>query len=223
MTITAMTRTLFIGDVHGCSHELQELLDTARPDRVLLTGDLFTRGPDPVGVWELVQAWNATTVLGNHEARMLERWDRALAGEGGGKAGATVRAMGAIPGLRVWIQGLPLSIREPGWLLVHAGVHPEGGLESSTRWQLLNLRRWPDDSASTHPHWWTCYARQHRPGARPLIIHGHDAVQGLRDQRPWSLGLDGGCVFGGALCGYLLEEDRVLRVPAQRTWLDPKG
>jgi hypothetical protein len=53
------------------------------------------------------------------------------------------------------------------------------------------------------------------------VLHGHDARRGLIDRRPWTLGLDTGCVYGGALTGYLLEEDRLLQVPARRMHVDP--
>jgi len=34
--------------------------------------------------------------------------------------------------------------------------------------------------------------------------------------RPRTLGLDSGCVYGKTLTGYLLEEDRLIQVPAAR-------
>jgi diadenosine tetraphosphatase ApaH/serine/threonine PP2A family protein phosphatase len=218
-----MHRTLFIGDVHGCAHELADMLAIVRPDRVFLTGDLFTRGPDPVGCWELVREHQARMVMGNHEDRMLRRWDEAVAGRGRSYAHEAVRALAGVPGLRAWIEALPLHLQEPGWLLVHAGVHPKKGLAGSSRDQLLNLRRWPDDARRSNPFWWKRFARAQRDNAPPLVIYGHDAVRQLQDRRPTSLGLDGGCVFGGALCGYLLEEDRLLQVPARRVWLRPES
>ncbi len=54
-----MGRTLFVGDVHGCADELDKLLRKARPTRVVLLGDLFTKGPDPRGVWSLIREWDA--------------------------------------------------------------------------------------------------------------------------------------------------------------------
>ena len=216
-----MARTLFIGDVHGCSTELEDILELARPDRVFLTGDLFTRGPDPAGCWELIQRWRARSVLGNHDARMIEVWDEAAAGKGHGQAHRAVRALAELPGVRSWLQALPTTLEGPGWVLVHAGVHPKRGVTGTKRRHLLELRRWPDDERRSNPHWWKRFAEHHRPGDHPLVIHGHDAVKGLRDQRPLSLGLDGGRVFGGALCGYALEEDRLLQVPARKRWLAP--
>jgi len=221
MSITPMHRTLFIGDVHGCALELEDLLSQACPSRVFLTGDLFTKGPDALACWRLIESCAARSVLGNHDARMLEVQRRAVGGEGNGHAHRAVRALAADPAALWWLSELPTALQGEGWLLVHAGVHPLLGLAETTQHQRLNLRRWPDDTDPGHPHWWSLYADHHSPDALPMVIHGHDAVQGFRDQRPLTLGLDGGCVYGGALWGYLLEEDRLLRVPARQVWLQP--
>lgn len=216
-----MSRTLFIGDVHGCHLELGDILEVVRPEAVFLTGDLFTRGPDPAACWSIIQRCGARAVLGNHDARMLEVWDHALAGRGRSPAHKAVRALAEVEGVRAWLEALPTHLEGPGWVLVHAGVHPKRGLSGTKREQLLNLRRWPDDARRRNPHWWKRFAHHHNPGDHPLVIHGHDALRGLRDSRPLSLGLDGGCVFGKSLCGYLLESDRLLQVPAHKTWLKP--
>ena len=46
-------RTIIIGDIHGCADEFEELLEVIayqrEQDRLLLTGDAFARGPDPLG------------------------------------------------------------------------------------------------------------------------------------------------------------------------------
>ena len=56
-------RTIFIGDIHGCCAEFEALLKAVEfapgRDRLLLTGDAFTRGPDPLGVWQAIRATSA--------------------------------------------------------------------------------------------------------------------------------------------------------------------
>ena len=52
------SRTLFIGDVHGCAVELDLLLQLVQPTRGILVGDMFRKGPDNIGVWSLIQQWN---------------------------------------------------------------------------------------------------------------------------------------------------------------------
>ena len=200
------TRTLFVGDVHGCADELLTLLRTAAPERVVLLGDVFTKGPDAPGVWTLIREHRAVGILGNHDAAMLARPDR-----GGGPLPR--RAW-------TWLEALPLmrkgdDPRGRAWRAVHAGLHPHRGASGTSRQMALTLRRFPDDRELGHPFWWQDYRR------RRLVLYGHDARRGLVDRRPWTLGLDTGCVYGGALSGYLLEEDRVLQVPARRIYVDP--
>jgi hypothetical protein len=191
--------TLFVGDVHACADELRDLMALARPDRVILVGDVFNKGPDPDGTWALVREHRADAVLGNHDRKVLR-----LADERGDR-----RAPDAA---LAWLRTLPLSIEGDGWLVVHAGIDPLRGLTHTTEDQLLTLRRWPDDGHADHPFWWQLYA-----GER-LVIYGHDAVRGLQDHRPRTLGLDSGCVYGRRLSGYLLEDDALVSVPARAVY-----
>ena len=44
-----MPRTIFIGDVHGCSRELRNLMDLVKPttdDEIIFVGDLVDKGAD---------------------------------------------------------------------------------------------------------------------------------------------------------------------------------
>ena len=188
-------RTLFVGDVHGCAWELGRLLKETRPKRVVLLGDLFTRGPDPVGVWKLVKRWGAEAVLGNHDVTVVERWTP------GDKLPKKAHR---------WLQDLPLMIKGDGWLAVHAGIRPEGRKHTSRQDALFisecrvkgRGRDW----------WWELYR------GKRLVLYGHHAYRGLNDRRPHTLGLDSGCVWGGALSGYLLEDDEIVQVQARRRY-----
>ena len=193
--------TLVVGDVHGCSEELSILLEMAKPDRVILLGDLFTKGPDPQGVWELILKYNAEAVLGNHDDAIKDRKHfKGLSSDA----------------LR-WLSQRPLTIsgqvsRTHGmcsWTVVHAGVNPFG---STTRKQALILRRWPNDKDKSNPFWWEVYDRPE------FVIYGHDAQRLLQDHRPKTLGLDTGCVYGGSLSGYLIEADKIIQTPAHRVY-----
>ncbi len=192
-------RTLVIGDVHGCAAELDSLVERVGPDRIILAGDLFTKGPDPSGVWRLIEQRGMEAVLGNHDARVLQapgKWE---------KRGVPAEAI-------QWLSSLPLWIDGPGWRVLHAGCDPHQGAEHSSRSVILNIRRWPDDSSLESPFWWELYR-----GAR-LIIFGHDARRGLVDRRPHALGLDTGCVYGGALTGVIVETGELVEVQAQAAY-----
>ena len=77
------------------------------------------------------------------------------------------------------------------------------------------MRRWPKEKVECG-HWHAQYTGTRR------VVFGHDAVRGLvrveRGGRPWLMGLDTGCVYGGLLTGYILEEDTVLQVRAAQTY-----
>ena len=190
-------RTLVVGDVHGCARELRKLVEKVEPTRVILVGDLFSRGPKPVKVWELVQHYKMEAVLGNGDRKTI-----AL------RQGANPLPREAV----VWLQGLPLSIKgkvgERKWGVIHAGVNPERGLKGTTRRQAIGIARWPTDKLG-NPMWWELYTKDR------LIVHGHHARFGLVDRRPYSLGLDTGCVHGRRLTGYLIEEDALVSVKSK--------
>ena len=187
-----MSRTLFVGDVHSCSHELGLLLNEVQPTRVILLGDVFNKGPDPDGTWSLVKHWGAESVLGNHDVAVIERAQK-------GDVRAPKEAI-------AWLASLPLTIMGVSWLAVHGGLNPSG--EMPTRHQAITTRRWPDDSDTNNPFWWELYR-----GDR-LILYGHDAMRGLQDHRPRTLGLDTGCVYGNKLSGYVLETDTIVQISA---------
>ena len=80
-----MTRTLAIGDIHGCLSALDALLEVVRPtahDHLVFLGDYVDRGPDSRGVLDRVIALHrtgqVTCLRGNHEVMMqaaAEGWD----------------------------------------------------------------------------------------------------------------------------------------------------
>lgn len=75
-----MSRTLIIGDVHGCAEELQEVLRSAQlsaVDKVVFAGDLLDKGPDPIGVVRIARdladhVKKVVLVEGNHERQHRE-------------------------------------------------------------------------------------------------------------------------------------------------------
>ncbi len=179
-----MARTLFVGDVHGCSRALADLLADVRPTRVVLLGDLFTRGPDPSGVWKLIRKWKAEAVLGNHDEAVLRSW----------KPGEQLPRKA----LR-WLADRPHMLVDKRWVAVHAGVHPKAPKKTTPK-QAMHLRDWRGRP------WYERYR-----GNR-LVVHGHDARNGLNDRRPYTLGLDTGAVSADRLTGYLFEKDRIVSV-----------
>lgn len=218
-------RHIFIGDVHGCAAELSSLITEIGyrkgADNLYLTGDAFTKGPDPIGVWKTIGSTGAQMVMGNHDAALLERLHGRQTGadESDLKESHkhTLDQMDPIAEeVMMWLDFLPLSIREMEFTLVHAGVNPERGFDRTRREEFLSIRTWPPVDGIEGPRWHDHYTP---PDARVLIF-GHDAPGGLVVKRenpeypPYLVGLDTGCVYGGKLTAWILEDDDFISVDA---------
>ncbi len=214
----------FIGDVHGCATELAELLERLAPepgDQVFLTGDILDRGPDPLGVLDLVRERNLLSIQSNHElhlARVLREED-----ERGMRppclpyiAACLDRCAARRSELAAFLEALPWYRQGPGWLMVHAGIHPREGLAGTTPKMMVTMRRWPDERPADPP-WYEHYQGE------TLVIFGHnarkEAVLHRVGERLVAAGLDTGCVYGGSLTALHLEEERLVQVPARRDYL----
>lgn len=221
--------TIFVGDIHGCAAEFEAFLteagyDSAR-DRLLLTGDAFSRGPDPLAVWQLIRETEAAMALGNHDARLLMQLTALARGrkpkvQYPNQSYTLAQLQPVHEEILAWLRQCPLYIAEDAFLLVHAGIHPEKGLQGTCRDEFLEIRTWPPSDDLARPRWHDFYEPEY-----PLLVFGHDAPGGLvvkkRDGRPYLLGLDSGCIYGGQLSGYVLEEARLVQVESQQRWCGP--
>ena len=217
-------RTIFVGDLHGCAAEFQELLAKVdyRPavDRLLLTGDAFSRGPEPLVVWQLIKEYHPEMVVGNHDDRLMRQLRRHRQGKEPCFRTADQESLFAAleaesEPLLCWLESLPLYIREDRFLLVHAGINPAVGLNTTSRDEFLTIRTWPPTKGIEGPRWHDGY----RPDTGVLVF-GHDAPGGLVIRRdiagiPYLVGLDSGCVYGGQLSALILEEERVVQVESR--------
>ena len=80
-----MSRTIAIGDIHGCVAALNALLDVIQPtpdDTIVTVGDYVDRGPDSNGVLErllaLEQTTNLVPLMGNHEEMLIAVLSREI-------------------------------------------------------------------------------------------------------------------------------------------------
>ena len=98
-------------------------------------------------------------------------------------------------------------------VVVHAGVHPEKHLEEHTPFELPRIRHLDQ---RRRPWWFERYAGE------PLVLYGHSFArlpQARRVRRRLAtLGVDTGCVYGGALTAYAPELDEFVRIPAARAY-----
>ncbi len=207
-------RTLVVGDVHGCSKELRRLVQNVKPTQIHLIGDLFTKGPDPAGVWHLIQEYQMQAVLGNHDAWLLKIIDGEVRPKPKHRRVVDIMDSKA-PGWIDWLRQLPLYREVQQYILVHAGLHPSGELAQTTEEMALLMRHWPMGKLSG-PHWHEVYYGEKG------VIFGHDARGGLvftrRNDQPYLIGLDTGCVYGKKLTGYVLETEELFQVSAAQIY-----
>jgi hypothetical protein len=215
-----VSRTIVVGDVHGCATELEALLERvafATGDRLVLVGDLVARGPDSLGVLDIARRTGAVIVRGNHEDKLLRWHSRKL---------AHARGLGRRPEpLERTHAHVARKLRPVDWTLlgssvlwddlpehdlrvVHAGVVPGVAIEDQPRRALLRMRTvgpkktWSDEGAGTL--WGEVYI------GPPHVVFGHNA-RAEPQLHKWATGLDTGCVYGGRLTALVLREGE--RVP----------
>ena len=71
------TRTIVIGDVHGCIRELKELLQMCEyeegKDKLIFVGDLVGKGPESINVINYVRKLsNVVVIRGNHDQFVID-------------------------------------------------------------------------------------------------------------------------------------------------------
>lgn len=204
-----MSRTIWIGDVHGCADELSDLLEEISPvdgDNVVFVGDLVARGPDTPGVIRLAKQFGSKAVLGNHEHRMILAHDAFRAGRSF-RLGPSHQALLHELSESDWeyLRSLPLSLEFPNHnvRVVHAGVRPGVRFEKQEPWTLLHIRSLTKKGAASDRYSPESWAASYKE--EPHIIFGHNAQAGLQ-LHPFATGLDTACVYGGALTALILEE-----------------
>ena len=207
-------RQIFIGDVHGCLEELEELLNKVNfssTDELFFLGDIINKGPNSLEVLKLVKDLNAHLILGNHELKFIKnieentpsKFSRKLQDKMGNDLKKWVS----------WLKSKPLFISREDFILVHAGLSPNEKLKNTSPRILTNIRTWDgngkDISSESNPPWYEFYKNE------KLVIFGHWAKKGLviRDN---AIGLDSGCVYGNKLSALILPGREIISVDAKK-------
>jgi serine/threonine protein phosphatase 1 len=228
----AAGRLFAIGDVHGCARELELLLGalTLKPNDVLLyVGDYIDRGPDSRAVIDLVLACRRETAAqtvclkGNHEDMALAHlgrpghWGEAWMRNGGNVALESYGIDPELPGAEVaerlppshlaFLEELASHHRWRDYLFVHAGIRPEVRWEEQRPEDLL----WIREEFLDHPH-----------GLDETVIFGHTPHRRVVVDLPYKIGIDTGCIYGGALTCLELPAGTLYQVPlgASRVYRD---
>lgn len=212
-----MGRTVFIGDVHGCADELEELLGAVavtQGDRVVCVGDLVARGPDSRRVLRLVREQGLLSVRGNHEQKVIVARKAAARGEPMRLGSAHQKLLDELTE-EEWAQleALPLSLELPEHQVrvVHAGVAPGVPFEEQQPWTLLHVRSLTSAGGPSDRYSSVSWAESYE--GPPHVVFGHNAQAGLQLFAA-ATGLDTGCIYGGHLSAMVLPEGE--RPPAPR-------
>ncbi|WP_225075815.1 MULTISPECIES: polynucleotide kinase-phosphatase [unclassified Streptomyces] len=226
-----------IGDIHGCSAELESLLaklgytDGAHPEgrTAVFVGDLVDRGPDSPGVlrrvMSMAEAGNALCVPGNHE----NKYGRHLKGRTVQPTHGLAETIAQMEGeseefkarVREFIDGLVSHyVLDGGRLVVsHAGL-PEK-YHGRTSGRVRSHALYGDTTGETDEFGLPVrypWAEDYR--GRAAVVYGHTPVP----EATWlnnTLCLDTGAVFGGKLTALRWPERELVDVPAERVWYEP--
>ncbi|MFI1732770.1 polynucleotide kinase-phosphatase [Streptomyces acidicola] len=226
-----------IGDIHGCSSELESLLgklgyvDGAHPDgrTAVFVGDLVDRGPDTPGVlrrvMSMVASGDALCVPGNHENK-LGRWLKGRKVQHTHGLAETVEQLEKEDDafrtrVREFVDGLVSHyVLDGGRLVVcHAGL-PEK-YHGRTSGRVRSHALYGDTTGETDEFGLPVrypWAEDYR--GRAAVVYGHTPVP----QATWlnnTICLDTGAVFGGKLTALRWPERELVDVPAERVWYEP--
>ncbi|GED84191.1 polynucleotide kinase-phosphatase [Streptomyces sp. 6-11-2] len=226
-----------IGDIHGCSAELEALLaklgyaDGAHPEgrTAVFVGDLVDRGPDSPGVlrrvMSMVEAGDALCVPGNHE----NKYGRHLKGRKVQPTHGLAETIAQMEGeseefkarVREFIDGLVSHyVLDGGRLVVsHAGL-PEK-YHGRTSGRVRSHALYGDTTGETDEFGLPVrypWAEDYR--GRAAVVYGHTPVP----EATWlnnTICLDTGAVFGGKLTALRWPERELVDVPAEQVWYEP--
>ncbi|MGW3087227.1 polynucleotide kinase-phosphatase [Streptomyces sp. NPDC001108] len=229
-----------IGDIHGCSSELETLLgrlgyvDGTHPEgrTAVFVGDLVDRGPDSPGVlrrvMSMVASGDALCVPGNHENK-LGRYLKGRTVQHTHGLAETIEQLDREDEkdpafrerVREFIEGLVSHYVLDGGALVvcHAGL-PEkyhGRTSGRVRSHALYGETTGETDEFGLPVRYP-WAEDYR--GRAAVVYGHTPVPNAS----WvnnTICLDTGVVFGGKMTALRWPERELVDVPAEKVWYEP--
>jgi protein phosphatase len=238
-----------IGDVHGCTDELEKLLtrlgygvrwrgegtgrrvETTAPAgrRAIFVGDFVDRGPRPADALRLVMgmvaAGQAFAVLGNHDAKLV-RWIEGRNVQLTHGLAQTAQQMQAQPPefraeVKRFLDGLPYHLWLDGGALAvaHAGIRQDLLGYTSAAVRAFCLY---GDTTGERDEYGFPVRRNWAAKYRgsTAIVYGHTPLA----EAVWvnnTICIDTGCCFGGKLTALRWPEREIVSVPAAAVYAAP--
>jgi calcineurin-like phosphoesterase family protein len=210
------SRTIVVGDIHGCYDELMKLMDKVglqKNDRVISVGDLVAKGPKSREVLDLfINDKRFSSVIGNHDLALRRRWNGEDVELKGSDKDTHKELKGEKDIYVPFFNQLPFVIELDTHLVVHAGLRPNVALYSQTTGDLTRMRTLgPDRESDEGTPWYQVYYGE------KTVLFGHWPAAEPR-RGPKAIGLDTGCVYGYNLTAYIIEADEFVSVAAERAY-----
>lgn len=227
-------RTIFVGDVHGCIDEFNELLRKLsydpKNDRLILLGDLIDRGPDSVAVVRKAREMQLECVMGNHEHKYV-KWFRTQ-----GTRVDVYDKKAFYNDLSdqdiTYINDMRLYVELEDVIAIHAGLKPGIAISSQTKDDLMYLRYTDSDrkfislkkinklgKEATGAKFWTEFWQGPKSVVYGHNVHSYEDPL-IEEVAPgvYCYGIDTGCCFGGRLTALIWETKEIVQVQAKRAY-----
>lgn len=209
-------RTIVIGDIHGCYHELKRLLRklkdsgkyNSKTDKLIFLGDYIDRGDNSRLVVKTIRKMqkknkNVIALMGNHEDMLI---NYVAKGNIDWAYNGANKTLNSYTGFNSefesdieWMKSLPLYHQDKNFIYVHAGLDLKKPLSEQTR----NTMLWTREEFIYDT---TKYNKR--------VIYGHTpsvAITGLNKPYTFNgnIGIDTGCIFDGALTALIIDNGKV--------------
>jgi len=229
-------RYIIVGDIHGCHSEAFQLfaeLEIKDDDKFISIGDIIHKGPKEERCISLCKMVEDFYILGNHEEKQL-RWQKHEENrQQTGRSNPMMHVEDYVQlGVRhsAWLKDAAklfhqFEVAGQTYLLVHGGIEPRlrslpeveeayqlSKKEKSYSWNMLRTRYVNPkggmvslgDEKPEDKYWAEVY-----DGRFGHVIFGHQPFLERNTPREYehATGIDLGCVYGGHLCAFIINED----------------
>lgn len=225
-------RTIFVGDIHGCLKEFEELLEkinyNSQTDRLILLGDFVDRGPDSIGVLRKIRKMNVECVRGNHDHKIL-KW---INNNKNNFKNNNQQFYDELTDDDIeFIFKMPLYIKLDDVVAVHAGIKPFIPMDRQRPDDLMYLR-YTDENRKFISLRQIHKAEGEDIGAKfwtefgPFgtnVVYGHNVFSEVKidefSDGTACYGIDTGCCFGGFLTALIWETKEIIQVKAHQEYV----